>query len=82
MKCDQDVWVSDQLIENLTDMGYRLDQIKPVCLWTCMVIPDGMPTQVTDDQRKLLNAKGIDDDEIDRLVEFVDRAVQRGDPDE
>ena len=81
VKCGGGVWVGNQLLADLRERGYTDDQIRPLCLFTCMMLPTGVSSQVTDNQRAELRERGLSDDDVDEAMSFFDKMIQRGDPD-
>ena len=81
IKCGGEVWVSNQLLSDLHERGYSDDQIRPLCLFTCMEIPVEVTPEITDNQRAELRRRGMSDVDIDESMSFFDQMIQRGDSD-
>lgn len=78
VKCGNRVWVSDTLLTDLADRGVEPDNIHPMCLYTCVVLPDDVQHDVTEGQRRELHARGFSDEQIDEMIELANQLVQRG----
>ena len=81
VKCGDSVWVGNQLLADLHERGYTDDQIRPLCLFTCMEIPTDVTSEITDNQRAELRERGMSDEDVDEAMSFFDKMIQRGDPD-
>ena len=81
VKCGGGVWVGNQLLADLHERGYTDDQIRPLCLFTCLQLPTEVSPEITDNQRAELHERGLSDRAIDDSMSFFDEMIQRGDPD-
>lgn len=81
-KCGTPVWISHQMLDYHLSLGAAGGKLTPLCVMTCLVVPEGTQLTLPDEQREYLRKQGLTDADIARGALLAELTVMREEPDQ